>query len=107
DYHLLVDHGRLLLSIDEPVCYARPSIDVLLDSLAEAYGASSVAVILTGASADGALGAKAIARSGGDVLIQTPSTAESPIAPTAALSLVPSARDLTIEQIAEALALRF
>ncbi len=104
DYHLLVDRGRLLLSVDEPINFARPSIDVLLDSLAEAYGASSVAVVLTGASADGALGAKAVARSGGDVLVQTPATAESPIAPAAALALVPSARRLTIDGIADALA---
>ena len=32
DYHLLVEHGRLALSTDEPVQYARPSIDVLLET---------------------------------------------------------------------------
>jgi chemotaxis response regulator CheB len=63
-------------------------------------------VILTGASADGALGAKAVACSGGEVLVQVPSTAESPIAPAAALAMVPSARSMTIEQIANTLARR-
>ncbi|MDX6476391.1 MAG: two-component system, chemotaxis family, protein-glutamate methylesterase/glutaminase, partial [Gaiellaceae bacterium] len=37
DYHLLVDRGSLSLSTDEPVLYSRPSIDVMLESGAEAY----------------------------------------------------------------------
>ena len=37
DYHLLVDDGRFALSLEERVQYARPSIDVLFESVAHAY----------------------------------------------------------------------
>ena len=37
DYHLLVEDGHLALSTDEPVQFARPSIDVLFESVADAY----------------------------------------------------------------------
>jgi two-component system, chemotaxis family, protein-glutamate methylesterase/glutaminase len=38
DYHLLVEDGHVALSTDDVVQYARPSIDVLFDSAADAYG---------------------------------------------------------------------
>ena len=45
NYHLLVEPGIFSLSTDDPVCYARPSIDVLFESAADAYGASVIGVI--------------------------------------------------------------
>src|SRR6478672_8969170 len=57
DYHLLVeDRDSLALSTDAPVRSARPSIDVLFESAADAVGDGVVGVLLTGASADGAAG---------------------------------------------------
>ena len=56
DYHLLVEDGHLALSTDAPVQYARPSIDVLFESAADAYGERAVGVVLTGANDDGAAG---------------------------------------------------
>src|SRR5262245_9944040 len=54
DYHLLVeDRESLALSTEAPVRAARPSIDVLFESAADAYGDALVGVLLTGASADG------------------------------------------------------
>lgn len=85
DYHLLVVKGRFLLSVDEPVHYARPSIDLLFESAADAYGAGVIAVILTGANADGATGAALVKKRGGLVIVQDPATAEAPAMPTAAL----------------------
>ena len=38
DYHVLVEPGRIALSTDEPVRFSRPSIDVLFESAADAYG---------------------------------------------------------------------
>src|SRR3712207_3318060 len=56
-YHLLVEErGSVALSVDEPVHFSRPSIDVLLESAAEAYGSRLVGVVLTGANDDGAAG---------------------------------------------------
>jgi two-component system chemotaxis response regulator CheB len=85
DYHLLVERGNLALSVDPPVSFARPSIDVLFESVADAYGPNAVAVMLTSSNHDGAEGARAIKRAGGRVLVQDPRTAESPIGPKSVL----------------------
>jgi two-component system, chemotaxis family, protein-glutamate methylesterase/glutaminase len=86
DYHLLVELGYFGLSTDLPVSYARPSIDVLFESAADAYGNQTVGVILTGANQDGAVGAAAIKAQGGLVLVQKPETAESAAMPAAAIA---------------------
>ena len=104
DYHLLIDRGFFSLSTDEPVHYSRPSIDVTFFSAADTYGDRSVGVVLTGANADGSRGLKRIADRGGLAFVQSPATAESPTMPSAAIRAVPSARVLTIQEIAMALA---
>jgi len=103
DYHLLISEGCFSLSIDAPVCYARPSIDVLFESVARAYRAESAVMVLTGASRDGAEGALAVHRRGGKVVVQAPETAESAVAPAAALALVPTAPSLPPERLADLL----
>jgi two-component system chemotaxis response regulator CheB len=62
DYHLLVETMCFSLSTDEPVQFARPSIDVLFESAADVYGSEAIAIILTGANRDGAAGAREIRR---------------------------------------------
>jgi two-component system chemotaxis response regulator CheB len=103
DYHLLIEGGYFSLSTDEPVRYSRPSIDVTFQSAADTYGERAVGVVLTGANADGSRGLKRIHDRGGLTFVQTPATAESPAMPDAAIRCVPSARVLTIEEIAERL----
>lgn len=101
DYHLLVDAGpSLSLSVDPPVNWSRPSIDVLFESAADVYGQRLVGVVLTGANDDGAGGAAKIAAAGGRVLVQAPEGALSPTMPEAALRRVPSARPMTLAQMA-------
>ena len=79
DYHMLIDDGpQLALSADEPVLFSRPSIDVLFESAADAYGARLLGVLLTGASGDGAQGLAAIRRGGGLTVAQDPATALAP-----------------------------
>ncbi|MEJ0100836.1 MAG: chemotaxis protein CheB [Pseudomonadota bacterium] len=89
DYHLLVDcHDdapTLALSVDAPVHYSRPSIDVLFESAAECWRERLMAVVLTGASEDGARGMAAVARAGGITVVQDPAEALAPMLPTAAL----------------------
>lgn len=85
DYHLLVDEQRLALSTEPPVNYARPSIDVLFEAVAAAYGPAVVGVLLTGANDDGARGLAAIKRRGGLTIAQDPRTAEAPAMPRAAI----------------------
>jgi len=83
---LLVERGSLALSTDPPVLFARPSIDVLFESVADAYGETAVGVVLTCSNEDGAAGARAIKAAGGRVLVQDPRTAEAAIGPRAAIA---------------------
>src|SRR5204862_4202623 len=78
DYHLLIDRGNFTLSTEAPVRYSRPSIDVTFYSAADAYDASTIGVVLTGANADGSRGLRRIFDRGGLALVQDPKTAESP-----------------------------
>jgi two-component system chemotaxis response regulator CheB len=104
DYHLLVEPGFFSLSMDEPVRFSRPSIDVTFESAADAYGSRTVGVVLTGANADGSMGLRRIVSRGGLAMVQLPATAESPTMPQAAINAVPEARVLTIAEIAAAIA---
>jgi two-component system chemotaxis response regulator CheB len=99
NYHLLVERGELSLSVDELVAYSRPSIDVLFESAADAYGPAVIGVVLTGANADGARGAMRIKKRGGFVIVQDPETAESPTMPQAALDATRVDRILPLERI--------
>ena len=101
DYHLLVEADRTLcLSVDEPVLYSRPSIDVLFESAADAIGAGLVGVILTGANEDGAVGLRAIGAAGGVALVEDPQTAFTPTMPRAALRLCAEAQSMSLDAIA-------
>jgi two-component system, chemotaxis family, protein-glutamate methylesterase/glutaminase len=88
DYHLLVEPGYFALSTDEPVSFARPSIDVLFESAADIYAEQVIGVILTGANKDGQQGLKKVQTRGGITIVQEPTTAESSIMPKAAISAV-------------------
>lgn len=88
NYHLLVERdGRLSLSTDPPVNFARPSIDVLFESAAACFGPALVGVVLTGAAHDGALGLQKIQQMGGCTIIQDPQDAVTDSMPRSALAL--------------------
>jgi two-component system chemotaxis response regulator CheB len=103
-YHLLVEDSHFALSTDTPVCYARPSIDVLFQSAAEAYNECVVGVILTGANQDGAEGVVAVKEHGGLVLVQDPKTAEAREMPEAAIAATKADMVLPLEEIGPFLA---
>ncbi len=104
DYHLLVERdGALSLSNEEQVLYSRPSIDVLFETAADAFGAATAAVVLSGANSDGARGAARIARAGGLVVAQSPESATSTAMPLAAIAACPGALVATPARIAEIL----
>jgi two-component system chemotaxis response regulator CheB len=99
DYHVLVEAGHLALSTDAPVQYARPSIDVLFESAADAYADRAVGIVLTGANADGAHGLAAIKRCGGVAIVQDPATSERRAMPDAAIAATQADAVLAIEEI--------
>src|SRR5262249_25961696 len=99
DYHLLVEPGSFALSVDERVQHARPSIDVLFDSAADAYGDRVIGVILTGANEDGAEGLARIKERGGVAIVQEPASAERRTMPEAAIAATVADAVLPLEEI--------
>jgi two-component system chemotaxis response regulator CheB len=103
DYHLLVEGDSLALSTDELVNHSRPSIDLLFETAAEAYGSGVVGVVLTGANQDGTRGVMRIKELGGTVLVQDPASAASPAMPESAISMVKVDGILPLEKLSGAL----
>jgi two-component system chemotaxis response regulator CheB len=99
DYHLLVERGSFALSVDDRVSFARPSIDVLFESAADAYGDRLIGVILTGANEDGARGLARIKEVGGVALIQDPAAATKRTMPDAAIAATVADAILPLEEI--------
>ncbi|MGQ9863539.1 MAG: chemotaxis protein CheB [Bacteroidia bacterium] len=86
DYHLLIEEDkRFSLSVDEPVHYSRPSIDVFFQSALNLKNCEVWAGLLSGANRDGAYGLYLLAQKGAYTFIQDPNYAEMPIMPRAAL----------------------
>ena len=106
NYHLQVEADfRLSLSSDEPVLFSRPSIDVLFETAADAFGEGLIGIILTGASSDGAKGLLAVSNAGGAAWVQSPETAEVPTMPEAALRGNSRAQPLTLRAMVDKLTL--
>lgn len=99
DYHLLVDGGEVSLTLDAPVRYSRPSIDVAFESIARSYGSAAIGVILTGANDDGARGLARIIALGGRGIVEDPASAEMPVMPEAAKRASPGAEVLPLQDI--------
>ena len=100
NYHMLVEQkGTIALSVDAKVNWSRPSIDVLFESAALAFGGRAIAVLLSGANADGAAGMQKIKEAGGLTIVQDPATAEYPVMPQAAIDSGAGDEVLSVEQI--------
>ena len=74
DHHMVVARqGRVVdlrLHRGPKILSCRPAVDVLFESMAEAYGAGTLAVVLTGMGQDGLAGCRAIREAGGHVVVQ-------------------------------------
>jgi two-component system chemotaxis response regulator CheB len=107
DYHLLIEQNSQVtfaLSEDEPVKSVRPSIDVLFSSAAEVFEASLIAVILSGANADGADGMAVVKQRGGLCMVLDPLEAEFSTMPNAVIQKVDVDYIVNIEDIISLLA---
>jgi two-component system, chemotaxis family, protein-glutamate methylesterase/glutaminase len=78
DHHLIVVRDglqvRMLVHRDPPENSCRPAVDVLLRSVAQAFGPHSLTVILTGMGQDGLRGCEVIREAGGQILVQDEAT---------------------------------
>lgn len=105
NYHLLIEKQRsFALSVDDFVLFSRPSIDVLFESAADAYGPGVAGLLLSGANEDGARGLRSIREAGGIAIVQSPATASVPTMPEAGLSLAKPDHVLPLMQIGAFLA---
>jgi two-component system, chemotaxis family, protein-glutamate methylesterase/glutaminase len=100
DYHLLVEPGRFALSTDAHIHYSRPSIDVLFERAADAYGELAIGIVLTGTGQDGIAGLRRIKERGGTAIVEDPSTAVRGELPAAAAAAVAADAVLPLGEIA-------
>ncbi|OAN50554.1 CheR family methyltransferase [Magnetospirillum moscoviense] len=90
-----------------PEHLSTPSVNALLTSIADSWGAASIGIVLSGTGSDGVAGCRAIRNAGGLTLAQTPAEAKFDGMPEAAIRAKMIDEVLPVETIGDALALRF
>lgn len=101
DYHLLLEKdGSVSLDASEKVHYCRPSIEVSFISAAAAYKKNCIAILLSGANADGARAMTTIKENGGLNIVQDPDEAWVGFMPGQAILLSPIDHILPAKEIA-------
>ena len=100
NYHMMVELNHTLsLTVDQRVCYARPSIDVLFETAADAYRDRLAGILLTGANNDGTTGLTRIKAMGGTTVVQDPMQARAPTMPSSAIEAGVVDYTLTLKEI--------
>jgi two-component system chemotaxis response regulator CheB len=100
NYHLLVgDDNTFNLSLEAPVNFSRPSIDVSFTSAAEVYSNELIGIILSGANSDGCSGLKKIKHQGGLTIVQDPKTTKYTVMPKMAINKVKPAKVMSPKEI--------
>ncbi|MTI10619.1 chemotaxis protein CheB [Curvivirga aplysinae] len=103
-YHVYLEPDfSFSFSQDPKVSFSRPSIDILFESMGDVLGPRLIAILLTGANADGALGLKHIRDLGGIAIIQDPEVAEARAMPEAGLEIAGADFVLEDDEIVEAI----
>nr|WKF55619.1 Chemotaxis response regulator protein-glutamate methylesterase of group 3 operon [Paraburkholderia busanensis] len=88
DRHIMLESTGIRVTRGPKECRARPAIDVLFRSAAQAYGGRVIGVILSGALDDGTAGLWAVKDRGGMAMVQTPSDAMHASMPESAIEHV-------------------
>lgn len=107
DYHLVVqgksEAARLVLSPEPPECNLRPAVAPLFRSVANAYGAGAIGVLLTGMGKDGATELKLLRDTGAITIAQDKASSVVHGMPGEAIALEAARYVLPPEAIAEKL----
>ena len=102
NYHMIIENKRMIsLSIDDPIQYSRPSIDICFATAAEVYKQGLLAILLSGANRDGTDGMAAVKRQGGYAIVQDPADCEIATMCESAIKLTIPDQILTIAGIIE------
>lgn len=100
NYHMYVENSEMIsLSAENVVNHSRPSIDLTFISAARTFKSSAIAILLSGANKDGALGMKAIKDFGGKTIIQDPEECQVKTMTTAAQKVTQIDYTLTTPEI--------
>jgi two-component system chemotaxis response regulator CheB len=99
DRHLIVEDGRVRVTVDPRENGHRPAVDPLFRSAAVAAGPRAIGVIVSGTRDDGAAGLAAIKAAGGATLVQDPKEALYAGMPTSALANAPVDAVATSDQL--------
>ncbi len=94
------DGAKVVLDDGPPIHFCKPAVDPLFSSAAAAFGASALAVVLTGMGNDGAEGSSRIAAAGGNVIAQDEPTSVVWGMPGAAAHAGACAAVLPLDEIA-------
>jgi two-component system, chemotaxis family, protein-glutamate methylesterase/glutaminase len=97
--HMIVRGGILRLTDDGERHSCRPSVDVLFESVAEEYGATAAACLLTGMGRDGALGLLKVRQAGGVTVAQDETTSVVYGMPREAVALGGAMHVLRLDEI--------
>ncbi len=102
NYHMLIENKEMIaLSIDDPIQYSRPAIDICFASAAEVFKQGLLAILLSGANQDGTEGMAAVKQMGGYTIVQDPADCEISTMCESALKLTIPDQILTVSEIIE------
>ena len=100
DVHLMLGEDHVHLRRGAHENNFRPAVDPLFRSAAVYRGPRAIGVILSGMMDDGAAGCRALHRTGGHILVQSPESADFPDMPSAAMTAVPEAEPVPLRNLA-------
>lgn len=86
--------AKIALDMDFADSLHVPSIDILMSSVAHAFGSRALGVLLTGLGQDGALGLLALRRAGGHTIAETEDSAVAYSMPGSAVELGAAAEEV-------------
>jgi two-component system chemotaxis response regulator CheB len=96
-----MEHGNIAILVDQPrVNGHRPSVDVLFNSVAQEFGARTLAVLMTGMGEDGAAGLGAVQAAGGITIAQSPDTCVVDSMPRSAIARGFASRVVSLSNLA-------